>query len=146
MSLSAYLCEEVYESEEEYEESYTVSKKQVTSRSICCVFSGDVDMATKSVCGARKFNFRSLLLVKSYPRLSAQTALATHVGEMACPIPHKGLFRNQSRLSMSQVAAVKPEQRATNIPINSYKKPQSHRNKSVRQVDDKAAEAHEHID
>ena len=142
----AHECEEVHdESGEEYEvyeESYAVSRKQITSRSVC------------GVCGGRGHygNVEGMECLTKQLKISIprqELAKTKYPDGISYPFgndtPHKGHFQNKSKSSISRVAAVKPKQRTTHRSINSNKKPHPRRNKSVRQVEDEVV-AHEHVD
>lgn len=85
MSLSAYLCEEVYESEEEYEESYTVSKKQVTYRSICCVFGGRCRYGNKECMWCLEIRFKISTSRCELPKTKCPDGISYPFGKNAMP-------------------------------------------------------------
>ena len=141
MDDTAYECEEVDESEEEYEESYAVSRKQITSRSVCgiCGGRGHYGSVEGMECLTKQLKI-------SIPR--QELAKTRYPDGITYPFstdrPSKSAFNNKPKTSMSRVDAVKPKQRTTHR-TSTGKKPQPRRTKSVRQVEDEGVVEHEYV-
>ena len=132
----AYECEEIDESEDEYEELYAVSRKQITSRSVCgvCGGRGHYGSVEGMECLTKQLKI-------SIPR--QELAKTRYPDGITYPFstdrPSKSAYNDKPKPSMSRVAAVKPKQRTTHR-TSTNKKPQPRRTKSVRQVEDEAVE------